>query len=94
MARPKGIPRAGVYGTGIKTEVVRVPLGKRDLVQRLLIELPPLVQRWDEQSRDTRSWSKANEILNELERLFPELFSPEAETSTQLEADSLESNPE
>lgn len=72
--RPPGIPRDGLYGRGIKTEVCRVPAGSSDLAKRLLADLPELVQSWELAARDTRDWTKLNQLMGELKAQFPELF--------------------
>lgn len=68
--RPKGVKRDGLYGCGVQTEVMRVPSGSKDLVQRLLIDLPELVEHWEASASTTRDWTQANRLLAELKSLL------------------------
>jgi len=68
--RPKGIPRDGTYGRGIKTEVMRVPEGSRERVQTYLHDFDEFIREWKSKSKDTRDWTQAKKLLDELESLF------------------------
>jgi len=72
--RPAGIPRDGLYGRGVKTELLRVPVGKKDLTVALLNDLPDLVRLWKAESKQTRDWTKFNQFIELIEDIYPELF--------------------
>jgi len=72
--RPSGIPRDGVYGRGVKTEVMRVPVGTPALVVSLLNDLPLLVSEWEKKTTHTRDWVQCGRFIQELRDQFPILF--------------------
>lgn len=72
--RPKGIPRSGIYGDGVKTHVVRVPASwSRDKVASLIQSLPEIVQDWEERVDDSPTsprYERAKQLLEELKGLL------------------------
>ncbi len=70
MGRPIGIPRQGRYGEGVETTTVRVPVDKVDIVPRLIIELPEIIERYKRESKHTRNWTQADKLIKDIERLL------------------------
>lgn len=74
--RPKGIPRSGTYGDGVKTHTVRVPqTWTREKVADLIQTLPEILEDWEERieaSPTSPRYQRARELLEELRGFFHE----------------------
>jgi hypothetical protein len=74
--RPPGIPRDGVYGSGIKTVLKRIPVGSDDYVVWAINDLPELLRRRSESLKDTRDYVQLRRFLAELYESMPDLPLP------------------
>lgn len=70
MGRPPGIPMEGRYGVGVETTIIRVPISWKEKTPRLIKQLPELVKEWKSRSKDTRDWTQANKLIEELEKIL------------------------
>jgi hypothetical protein len=73
--RPVGIPREGTYGKGVRTVLFRIPASysdlDKDVLRRLIIDFKDFLDKRKSLSRNTPEWTHANDLISELEALFP-----------------------
>ncbi len=72
--RPKGKARAGIYGEGVATKPVRVPLDIADSIPEMiqnLEQLQELLKEWEEEANSSTSprYDRARKLLSEIRGL-------------------------
>lgn len=68
--RPEGYKANGIYGAGVKTKLMRVPIGYEGYVKAMIIDLPEIIEGYEEKSKDTRNWVEAKKLISEIKKLM------------------------
>lgn len=63
---PPGSKREGTYGYGVKTRIARVPVDFRPTDLTQIEEVKDLVRRWKSRAKDTRDWTQAKKLIEQL----------------------------
>ena len=54
------------YGPGVKTVTMRVPAGMQSYLKWCAMKLPQIINYYDGEKKNTRSWDKFNALMKEL----------------------------